>query len=134
MRSQRERSACFVLNKTLVLFGIWPIAVVVVALGGCDRAPEDAGGGQFSFTGTVSSFEAKSLLELESIAVASESGSVLTFHADGRRFEEFTPAHVREHMVLGDPVEVIYRQSGEKLLIVSLQDASDEPPGTSVSP
>ncbi len=134
MRSQRERSTCFVLNKTLVSFGIWPLAIVAVALGGCDRTSEGTGDRQSSFTGTVTSFEAESLLELESVTVANESGTVLTFHADGRRFEEFTPAHVREHMVLGDPVEVTYRQSGERLLIVSLRDAYAEPPGTSGSP
>ena len=134
MRSQRERSACFVLNKILVSFGIWPVAVVVVALSGCDRAPEGPTGDHLSFTGTIHSFEAESLLELESITVASESGDVLEFFADGRRFEEFTPAHVREHMVLGDPVEVTYRESGDRLIIVSLRDAFVEPPETSESP
>ena len=134
MRSQRERSTCFVLNKTLISFGIWPLAFVVVALSGCDQAAEETAEDYSSFTGTVHDFEAKSLLELESIAVANESGEVREFLADGRRFEEFTPAHVREHMVLGDLVEVTYRESGGRLLIVSLRDAFFEPPGTSGSP
>ncbi len=134
MRSQRERSTCFVLNKALISFGIWPLAIVVVALGGCDRTPEGTAKGLSSFTGTVTSFEAESLLELESITVVNESGEVLEFFADGRRLEEFTPAHVREHMVLGDPVEVTYRESGGRLLIVSLRDAFVEPSGTSGSP
>ena len=134
MRSQRERSTCFVLNKTLVSFGIWPLAVVVVALGGCDQAAEGPADVHSSFTGTVKNFEAKSLLELESITVVTESGEALEFFADGGRFEEFTPAHVREHMVLGDLVEVTYRESGGRLLIVSLRDAFVELPGTSVSP
>ena len=116
------------------MFGIWPLAIVVVALGGCGRAPEGEPEAQSSFAGTVTSFEASSLLELESVTVANESGVVMQFHADGRRFEEFTPAHVREHMVLGDPVEVTYRLSGDKRLIVSLRDAYGEPPGTSGSP
>ena len=106
----------------------------MVALGGCDRTPEDTAESHSSFTGTVTGFEAKSLLELESITVANESGEALEFYADGRRFEEFTPAHVREHMVLGDQVEVTYLESGGRLLIVSLQDAFVETPGTSVSP
>ena len=134
MRSQRERSTCFVLNKTLISFGIWPLAVVVVALSGCDGTPEGTAEGRNSFRGTVASFEAKSLLELESLTVANESGEVLEFFADGRRFDEFTPAHVREHMVLGGPVEVTYLESGGRLLIVSLQDAFVETPETSGSP
>ena len=134
MRSQRERSTCFVLNKTLFSFGIWPLAVAVVALGGCDRTPEGFTDVHSRFTGTVKNFEAKSLLELKSITVVTESGEILEFFTDGRRFEEFTPAHIREHMVLGDPVEVTYRESGGRLLIVSLRDAFDEPPGTPGSP
>ena len=116
------------------MFGIWPLAVVAVALSGCDQAAEGRAEDYSSFTGTVHSFEAKSLLELESITVANESGDVFEFFADGRRFEEFTPAHVREHMVLGDPVEVTYRESGGRLLIVALQDAFVETPETSGSP
>ncbi len=86
------------------------------------------------FTGTVHNYEAKSLLELESITIADRSGERREFFADGLRLEEFTPAHVREHMVLGDPVEVTYRESGDRLLIVSLRDAFDETPGPSGSP
>ena len=116
------------------MYGIWPLVIVGVALGGCDGAPEGMPEDQPSFAGTVTSFEAKTLLELESVTVANESGVVLQFHAGGRRFEEFTPAHVREHMLLGDPVEVTYRLSGDKRLIVSLRDVYGEPPGTSGSP
>ncbi len=106
----------------------------MVALGGCERAAQGTAEDYSSFTGTVTSFEAKSLLELESITVANESGEQFEFFADGRRFEEFTPAHVREHMVLGDLVEVTYLESGGRLLMVSLQDAFVETPATSGSP
>ncbi len=107
------------------MFGIVAITLAAVALGGCSETSESSVEGYRSFNGTVMSFEAESLLELESITVANAAGVVLDFHAGGRRFEEFTPAHVREHMLLGDPVEVTYRQSGDVLIIVSLQDASD---------
>ena len=134
MRSQRERSARFLLNKPLALFEIVALASILVALGGCDDGSEGATEAHLSFTGLVTSVETRSLLEFESITVASESGVVLDFHAGGRRFEEFTPAHVREHMVLGDPVEVTYQKSGDMLLIVSLRDASAELPAPSGSP
>lgn len=134
MRSQRERSTCFVLNKTLLLFGLWPLAVVAIVLGGCNQTAESMDEDYPRFTGTVHNYEAKSLLELESITIADRSGERREFFADGLRLEEFTPAHVREHMVLGDPVEVTYRESGDRLLIVSLRDAFDETPGPSGSP
>ena len=116
------------------MFVILAMTLIAIVLGGCDKAPADPVEGHRSFTGTVMSFKAESLLEFESITVADESGVVLDFHSGGRRFEEFTPAHVREHMVLGDPVEVTYRESGGVLLIVSLRDAYDEPPAPSGSP
>lgn len=135
MRSQRETSTSFFLNKTLILFGIAGMALVAAGLGGCDGATEGQVEASLSFTGTVIDFKAESLLEFESITVANESGVVLDFHSEGKRFEEFTPAHVREHMVLGDPVEVGYREVGDRLLIVSLQDLyDDEPPAPSGSP
>ena len=110
------------------------LACALSALGGCGGASEESAESHRSFTGMVTSVEARSLLEFESITVADESGVVLDFHAGGRRFGEFTPTHVREHMLLGDPVEVTYRKSGDVLLIVSLQDASDEWPAPSGSP
>ena len=111
------------------------MALVAAGLGGCDGAAEGQVEASLSFTGTVIDFKAESLLEFESITVANESGVVLDFHSEGKRFEEFTPAHVREHMVLGDPVEVGYREVGDRLLIVSLRDLyDDEPPAPSGSP
>ena len=110
------------------------MALVAAGLGGCDGATEGQVEASLSFTGTVIDFKAESLLEFESITVANESGVVLDFHSEGNRFEEFTPAHVREHMVLGDPVEVGYREIGERLLIVSLRDLYDESPAPSGSP
>ena len=108
--------------------------LIGVALGGCEKTPEGPAEGHRRFRGTVMSFEAESLLEFEFITVANEPGVVLDFHSGGSRFEEFTPAHVREHMILGDPVEVIYRESEVVLLIVSLRDAYGEPPAPSGSP
>ena len=116
------------------MFGLLALAHVTVVVGGCENTSERSEEAHPSFTGTVTNVESRSLLEFESITIASESGVVLDFHAGGRRFEEFTPAHVREHMVLGDPVEVTYRESGDTLLIVSLRDASDESPAPSGSP
>ena len=110
------------------------MAHVSVALGGCDDVPEGATEAHSSFTGTVTGVKIRSLLEFESITVASESGAALDFHTGGRRFDEFTPSHIREHMILGDPVEVTYRRSGDMLLIISLRDASDEMPAPSGSP
>ena len=109
-------------------------ALFAGTMGACDGVSEETAEGRHSFSGTVTNFSAKSLLELESVTVASETGVVLDFHAGGRRYEEFTPSHVREHMVLGHPVEVIYQRSGDMLLMVSLRDVHDGTPAPSGSP
>ena len=50
-------------------------------------------------------------------------GASLVFHAGGRRFEEFTPSHVREHMLQGLGVIVTYRKSDDDALyIVGIRD------------
>ena len=134
MRSQRERSPSFFLNKILLLFGMLVLGCVTVAQVGCSDTTDESIEAHRRFTGIVTNLETRTLLEFESITVASEAGAVLDFDAGGRRFEEFTPAHVREHMVLGDLVEVTYRLSGDTLLIISLRDASDGSPAPSGSP
>ena len=89
---------------------------------------------ELTFTGLVTAVESRSLLAFESIDVADQSGSVTKFNSGGQRFEEFTPSHVREHMLAGDLVEVTYRKSGDDLIIVSLRDVPSWPPVPSVSP
>ena len=103
-------------------------AFVIVALVGCDGTPDNPEAVHLTFTGLVTSVDSRSLLELESIVVADQSGRVLQFHANGNRFEAFTPSHVREHMLIGDPLVVTYTRSGDRLLIVSLEDAFAGPP------
>ena len=85
MRSQRERSPSFFLNKTLPVSCTLVLVCALLALGGCDGASEEPAESHRSFTGMVTSFEARSILEFESITVADESGVVLDFHAGGRQ-------------------------------------------------
>ena len=75
------------------------------------------------FEGFITSVEARTLLDLESIEVTDDKGKTLEFHAAGRRFLEFTPSHVREHMLQGLGVIVTYRESDDGVLyIVSVRD------------
>ena len=107
------------------------ISSTIVAVAGCDRESESPGGTDLEFTGLITALAPRSLLDLESIEVTDEAGVALRFHAGGRRFAEFTPSHVREHMLLGLPVVVTYRESEGVLIIVGLVDAPVELPGPS---
>ena len=75
------------------------------------------------FEELITSVEARTLLDIESIEVTDDEGKSLEFHAGGRRFMEFTPSHVREHMIQGLGVIVTYRESDDgALYIVSVRD------------
>ena len=110
----------FFLKQVLKLF------VVAVALVFGSYCGGDGGGTKASeavFEGLITSVEARTLLELESIEVTDDDGKSLEFHAAGRRFVEFTPSHVREHILQGLGVIVTYRESDDGALhIVNIKD------------
>ena len=70
--------------------------------------------------------EARTLLDLESIEVTDDAGETLIFQAAGQRFAEFTPSHVREHMIQGLGVTVAYRKSNDGILYIV--EIKDRPP------
>ena len=102
------------------------MAIIAVALvfgsfcggnGGETDAPDAV------FEGLITGLEARTLLDIESIEVTDDNGRSLEFHAAGQRFVEFTPSHVREHMLQGLGVTVTYRESDDGVLqLVSIKD------------
>ena len=58
---------------------------------------------------------------LSSINLEGRDGEVKEFRIK-REMDGFTPSHLREHMVLGAPVFVRYRDDGGILVIVSISD------------
>ena len=67
--------------------------------------------------GLVVKVEARSLLELESLTIEGVEGTRWTFITRGRIPAEFTPSHVRDHMLQGLTVTVtFYRESGTLVL------------------
>ena len=55
--------------------------------------------------------------------VTDDEGVSLEFHAAGRRFTDFTPSHVREHMLQGLGVIVTYHRADDgTLYIVTIRD------------
>ncbi len=107
----KQESKTFVIAVALV-FG--------ASCGGDGGKPESS---ESVFEGLITGVEARTLLDLESIEVTDDGGKSLEFHADGRRFTEFTPSHAREHMLQGLGVIVTYRESDDgTLYIVGIRD------------
>lgn len=102
------------------------LSVIAVALVFGSYCGGDGGGTEISeevFEGLITGVEVRTLLDIESIEVTDDTGKSLEFHAGGQRFTEFTPSHVREHMLQGLGVIVTYRGSDDgTLYIVEIRD------------
>ena len=107
--------------KQVLKLSVIAVALFLGSYCGGDRdgttAPESV------FEGLITGVEVRTLLDIESIEVTDDDGKSLEFHAAGRRFVEFTPSHVREHMLQGLGVTVTYRESDDGVLqLVSIKD------------
>ena len=99
------------------------IAVALVFGAYCGGDGGGSGASEAIFEGLITSVEARTLLDLESIEVTDDAGTSLAFHAGGQKFVEFTPSHAREHMLQGLGVIVTYRKSDDgALYIVAIRD------------
>lgn len=99
------------------------VAVALVFGAYCGGDAGETGVSEGVFEGLITEVEVRTLLDLESIEVTDDTGTSLVFHAGGQRFVEFTPSHVREHMLQGLGVIVTYRRSDDgALYIVTIKD------------
>lgn len=99
------------------------VAVALIFGSYCGGDSGETGVSEGVFEGLITSVEVRTLLDLESIEVTDDAGTSLVFHAGGQRFVEFTPSHVREHMLQGLGVIVTYRKSDDgTLYIVTIRD------------
>ena len=97
--------------------------LMALAVGCADDADSTGatGGGQ-TLRGRIVDVDARSLVEIESLTIRDESGAAYTLEARGMPLGEFTPSHLREHMVSGAPVEVSYHDDGGRLVLDAISD------------
>ena len=89
--------------------------LISVACGG-------AGEGTATVTGQIVQVTPDGIDSFSSLTVRDSSGQLWEFGPG--RFPEFTPSHLIQHQVNGEPVKVTYSgQAGERLLtIVAMED------------
>jgi hypothetical protein len=75
-----------------------------------------------SVHGRIVDLNSRSLLELESVTIRSESGETYTVEAGGVALGQFTPSHLREHMVSGLEVVVTYHDESGRLVLDAISD------------
>ena len=95
-------------------------ALGLIACGGdsSSQAPDQVE----SVRGLILGVNAKSLLELESLTLEDEGGTIWLFEGGGRTFPDFTPSHIREHMVTGQQILVTFERDGDMLTVVHVAD------------
>ncbi len=75
-----------------------------------------------SVGGLIQDVQAESLLELRSLTLRNDDGEMLRFEAKGKKLAEFPPSHLREHMVLGLRVTVVFHREGDALILDDVID------------
>ena len=64
-------------------------------------------------SGLIIDFEARSLTDIDHLTIGTAVGQIYELNV-GRNLGEFTPSHIRQHMVHGELVEISYfRRDGE---------------------
>lgn len=98
---------------------------MVLILGiACESSTPQSSQGEESLvvTGLIMRVESLSLTELTVLDLQDEAGKIWTFEAQGKRFPQFMPSHLREHQVLGLKVQVQYHEDAAILVIDSISD------------
>jgi hypothetical protein len=73
--------------------------------------------------GVVYSVDSPALGRVDSFQLLTKEGDILTFDTSQLRFQpEFPAAHLSEHQVAGEPIEVTYRTDGDRLVVTKLDD------------
>ena len=70
--------------------------------------------------GRITDVQIRSVTEVDSFSMADAAGETWSFTAEGPL--EFTPSHLREHMLTGEDVSVRFRRAGDVLIAVSVED------------
>ena len=115
------------LNKTLirwvVVLLILPLAILIVSCGD-DLPVTNSTYSTSTVTGLVVNLESTSLVDLYSLTVVDESQIEWYFLADG--YKGFTQSHLKQHMLLGDPVAVVFHIESGEMLIDNIDDWVEE--------
>lgn len=87
---------------------------------------DDAGSAPLQVRGLITEVRARSPLDLELLQVTDERNTAWDFRpgAEGvlSSDHDYTPSHLRQHMVQGMPIVVAYREKDGVLMIVGISE------------
>jgi hypothetical protein len=88
---------------------------LLLAASACNREPAT-----LVARGLVISVQVASFSRIGTFELRTDDGQVLTFGVEGD--PGTTPSHLREHMVLAEPVTVTYHRAGDQLVATRIDD------------
>jgi hypothetical protein len=112
------------LNRDVVRSALSVLALLTVLAVGCGGGPGSTPktDGGLAIRGRIVDLNARSLLEIESLTIRAESSEDYTVEAEGVPMGQFTPSHLREHMVSGLVVTVTYHEEDGRLVLDGISD------------
>lgn len=102
---------------------------ITVSCGGVSESnrdmepPQDAQ--THTVTGRISDVKSSSFFGIDSLTLADDRGVKWEFEGRDIVIPEFSPSHLRDHMLGGQPIVVEYRRDGESLVIVGISDGAE---------
>ncbi|MDE2822432.1 MAG: hypothetical protein OXK79_02875 [Chloroflexota bacterium] len=108
----------------VALLGFFAVIVTAASCGGDGKG--ETGEAALQVRGLVTDVQARSLLELESLQIVDGQNVVWEFRSGTRGVtgtgHDYTPSHLRQHMVQGVPIIVTYTERDGVLTIVSISE------------
>ena len=108
----------------VALLGFLAVLLTAADCGGDGK--DETGEAAQQVRGVVTDVQARSLLELGSLRVVDEQSTVWDFRSGSQGVKgsghDYTPSHLRQHMVQGVPIIVTYMEKGGVLTIVSISE------------
>ena len=102
------------------------LAVLLIGADCGEDGKVDTGEPPLQVRGVVTDVQARSLLELESLRVVDERNTVWDFQPGPEGVtgggHDYTPSHLRQHMVQGVPIIVSYVEKDGVFTIVSISE------------
>ena len=102
------------------------VLLALVLLGACSTPSPPAAAPTQTVRGVLVDVQSASLQQLSEFTLRTDDGQDLSF-TPAPNFNQgvehqMTPGHMRQHMALGDPVTVTYRDDNGKLIALSATD------------
>jgi hypothetical protein len=109
-------------SRAIGLAALIALALVVVGCGDDEPAAEDG----LTVSGVIVDVQG-SITEVEQFDLVLEDGTRLTFVPEAGALEGsgFSPAHMREHSALVEPISVRYREVDGENIVTGVGDADD---------